>query len=188
MRCALALLTLTLPTLAAARPFTAGIGLGVSQSKVDGESGLDASRTLGLFGRIGLTERLSAQLELQRIDTEDGSGVNIRSGTGLLVMDLGRGSLVPTAMIGLGFAEADGSYTTTHGTHVEIGAGLEYRASGGLVFGGDLRIGSRSIDTTDQAYPLYEGDTRSGSIALYAPSYLSEGEYRSARLYVGVRF
>ena len=187
MRRALFLALLLVPSLAAARPITVGVGVGVTQSKVDGESGLDANQTLNLFGRLAFTERLSAQLEIQRIEVEDGSNVDIRTATGLLVRDLGRGSLVPILMAGVGVAEADNGYTTTSALHLELGAGLEYRASGGLTVGAELRVGTRSIEEDSYAY-VNDGRPQPGSIALYAPSYLSEGEYRAARLYVGIRF
>ena len=47
--------------------------------------------------------------------------------------------------------------------------------------GGDLRLGGRSIDDDQEVYPL-------AGVAYYAPSTLRDGEYRSARAYVGVRF
>jgi hypothetical protein len=85
---------------------------------------------------------------------------------------------------GAGLDYASYNYgATTDGHHFEGGFGLEYRTDGGLVLGGDLRIGGRSIDDDQEVYPLAgEG------VAFYAPSTLRDGEYRSARAYVGVRF
>jgi hypothetical protein len=178
---ALALLAAT-PTLAAARPITLAAGLGLTQAKADASQ--DPSSTLAVFGRIGLGRRVSAGLELQRINTDD-SYVDIRTVTANIVVDLGSSKhLVPMLIAGAGLDYASFNYgATTDGHHFEGGFGLEYRTDGGLVLGGDLRIGGRSIDDDHQAYPLAgEG------VALYAPSTLREGEYRSARAYVGVRF
>ena len=45
MRLALAVALTLVPTIAAARPFTAGVNLGVDQSKESGLNGEDASHT-----------------------------------------------------------------------------------------------------------------------------------------------
>jgi hypothetical protein len=174
---------IALPSLAAANPVTAGINLGLTQSKEDGANGQDASDTFGLYGRLGFTKRLSGQLEVMKIGTEDGSGVTIRSGTMLLVVDLtNSGRLVPTISAGVGIDSASYEYGgTTDAKHIEGGFGLEYRAEGGLTIGVDLRMGGRSIDEEDKLVPL-------AGVAYYAPSGLREGEYRSGRLSLGVRF
>lgn len=185
-----------LPSAALAGPVTAGINLGLSQSKLDGQSGLDPNRTLGLFGRLGFTPRVSGQLELSRIQTDD-TGVDIRTGTASLVVDLGsRGHLVPTLIAGIGLASVDYGYYAEDSHHIEGGFGLEYRAEGGLTIGADVRMGGRTIDNEDQLLPvatggLAEPDCAGGcgtGVAYYAPSGLREGEYRSARVTVGVRF
>lgn len=173
-------LALALPSLADARPITFGAGLGRIQSKANADG--DASDTLQVFGRIGVTPQLSAQLELMRI--EDPS-LDIRSGTGLLVVDLGsHPHLVPVLVAGFGFDKASGSWYEASGSHVEGGVGLEYRADGGLTVGFDVRLGGRSIDETYETLPVREGD-----ITYLAPvNGLVEGEYRSARLTLGFRF
>lgn len=175
---------IALPSLAAARPITAGLHLGMTQSKEDSTNGVDASNTVGLFGRLGFTKRLAGQLEVMKLGTEDGSGVTIRSGTILVVADLTTGSrLVPTISAGVGIDSASASYGSAgKGTHIEGGIGLEYRAEAGLTIGLDLRIGGRSL-TEQVAYEAAAGD-----VAYYAPSRLTEGEYRSGRVTVGVRF
>lgn len=175
---------IALPSLAAANPVTAGINLGVTQNKEDGAAGIDASDTVGLYGRLGFSKRISGQLEIMKINTDDGSGVTIRSGTMLLVVDLTTsGRLVPTIAAGVGMDSASYEYGgSTDAKHIEGGFGLEYRAEGGLTIGIDLRMGGRSIDQNDKVVPL-EGD-----IAYYAPSGLREGEYRSGRVSLGVRF
>jgi hypothetical protein len=179
-----AVCVIALPSLAAANPVTAGINLGVTQNKEDGASGIDASDTVGLYGRLGFSKRVSGQLELMKIKTGEGSGVNIRSGTMLLVVDLtSSGRLVPTICAGVGMDSASYQYgSSTDAKHIEGGFGLEYRAEGGLTLGIDLRMGGRSIDQDNKAVPL------AGTIDLYTPSGLREGEYRSGRVSLGVRF
>jgi hypothetical protein len=176
-----------LPSLAAANPITAGVHVGVTQSKDDGAAGVDASDTLGLFGRLGFNRRVSGQLEVQKIKTGDGSGVDVRTATASIIIDLTQGNsrLVPTLAAGLGIDSASPQYgSSTDGHHFEGGFGLEYRADGGLTIGAELRLGGRSIDSQDKAVPVLEGD-----VAYYTPSPgLRDGEYRSARLFLGVRF
>jgi len=181
MRLALALLLL--PTIAAARPITVGASYGMIQSKAD--AGSDPNTELTAFGRLGLGRHVEAGLELQDISAGDGSTV-IRTIGGLLLVDLAsRSHLMPMLVAGLGVDHSASSYgTTTDAHHYEGGVALEYRADGGLVVGCDLRIGGRSIDNQSAiAYPTT-------GVAYRAPasSQLSDGEYRSARLYVGVRF
>lgn len=181
MRCAgiVAALALALPSLADARPITFGVGLGRTQSEVDADG--EANGTQQLFGRVGLTSRLAAQLELQRIDDPS---VDIRTGTALLVVELGTlGSFVPLLVAGIGFGKAssDWGYETS-GSHKEGGFGLEYRAEGGLTIGADLRLGGRSIDQSVEVYPATDVAT------LFAPTGLVPGEYRSGRVYAAIRF
>jgi hypothetical protein len=178
MRCVgIAALALALPSLADARPITFGVGLGRTQSKVDA----DANGTQQLFGRVAFTPRLAGQLELQGIDDPS---MNIRTATVLLVVELGSmGKLVPLLVAGFGYGHASSDWgTETSGTHKEGGFGLEYRADGGLTLGVDLRLGGRSIDQGGEV------PVATGEIALYAPPGLVAGEYRSGRLYVGIRF
>ncbi len=175
---------IALPSLAAAAPITAGLHLGVSQTKEDGANGVDASDSVGLFGRLGFTKRVAGQLEVMKLGTEDGSGVTMRSGTLLVIADLtSSGRLVPTVALGVGVDRASLPYGSTDATHIEAGLGLEYRAEAGLNIGLDLRIGDRSLMSQTSVQPVLEGD-----VAYRAPSGLSGGEYRSARVTVGVRF
>lgn len=186
---AIALVTLALPTIAAARPFTAGVDLGLSHSEANDTSGLEPSTTLGVFARLGLTSRLAGQVELQRIRTDDayGTGGDIKTATALLVVELGsRGRLVPTLMAGIGLDRANGYYPQK-AHHIEGGFGLEYRAEGGFTLGADVRMGGRTMDE-DTYYPYREITATDGYTAIYAPSPLQAGEYRSGRITLGVRF
>jgi outer membrane protein with beta-barrel domain len=182
----LVLLALLVPTLvaatASARPITVGAAMGLTQAKVDANS--DPNTTLSVFGRLGFNRHASAQLEFQRIET-DSTGTDIRTGTLLVTLDLSDGKhLVPMILAGAGLDSASTTYgNSTDAHHFEGGFALEYRADGGLVVGGDLRIGGRSIDSQSAvAYPTV-------GVAYFAPAAnLSDGEYRSARAYVGIRF
>ncbi len=175
-----ALAALSLPAVADARPLSIGAGLGRFQSKANTDG--DASNAVQLFGRIGLTPRLAAQLELQKI--EDPSA-DIRTGTALLVVELGsKGNFVPLLLAGGGVDRASGTYYyTANATHIEGGLGLEYRAEGGLTIGADLRLGGRSVDDNALVYPAVEGD-----VAYDAPWGMTDGEYRSARITAAIRF
>jgi hypothetical protein len=183
---------LALPSLADARPVTAGIQAGVHHDKEDGDD--EGNRTLGLFGRVGLTKRISGQLEVQRIDTDDQywEPTTIRTGTVLLVVDLvDKGRLVPTLKVGAGLDRATTEWSTEDGHHYEGGFGLEYRAEGGFTVGIDLRMGGRSVDNDEEAVPV--GIDDQGVPNDVAPLFadgagLREGEYRSARLWFGIDF
>lgn len=185
---ALAVAVLALPSLAAARPITVGAGVGRIQSKVDANG--DASDTVQLFGRLGLTQRLAAQLEIQKVDAGS-ENANLRTFTGVLVVDLGHsGHLYPTIAAGFGIDRASDpyGYYEMHGTHIEGGFGLEYRADGGLVLGAEFRLGGRTIDNQDDVQPLYNNTASGAPIALYAPSTLESGEYRCGRVFAAIRF
>ena len=181
MRLAAAAIILAIPSTAPAAPLMGGVSVGETQSKVDAAG--SGNHTIGVFGRLGFTPRLSGQLEIQRLQTDD-QQTDIRTATGLIVFDLGSGKhFVPTIFAGFGFDKASSVYgAETNATHTEGGFGLEYRADGGLTIGADVRMGGRSLSQDMTAVPL------KNTIALYAPSTLHEGEYRSARLTVGIRF
>lgn len=176
-----ALALLSSIAVAEAGPVTAGVGVGRFQSERDWDGESDS--TVQLFARLGLTGRISGQLELMKIDST--YGTTVRTGTALIVVELGNaGKLVPTMFAGVGIDRGDGGYYTEHGTHIEGGFGLEYRFEGGLSLMADVRMGGRSVDSEDV---LVMTDGGVGYLGLYAPA-LIEGEYRSARLGVGVRF
>ena len=169
---------LVMPSLANAGTITAGVSLGMTQSRADANAGDGSNETLGIFGRLNLTSRVAGQLELLRTDS-NAEGTTMRSGTALIVVDLGSGSrLMPIMLAGIGFDSADdpNSFSSTSGYHIEGGFGLEYRADGGLTFGADLRMGGRSINNPEIDF--------GGA----PPPSLANGDYRSARAYAAVRF
>lgn len=176
----LAMLLCAVPSLAAARPVSFGVGLGRLQAENDWDG--EADDTVQLFGRLGLTSRVGAQLELQKI--EGSSTATIRTATALVVAELGQsGHLVPLLFAGLGVDHANDPYGySQEGSHIEGGFGLEYRFDGGLSLTADVRLGGRSVDH-DETVIL---DTDAARLALYAPL-LIEGEYRSARIGLAIR-
>ncbi|MBX3158198.1 MAG: hypothetical protein KF773_19680 [Deltaproteobacteria bacterium] len=167
------------------RPITAGFSLGMAQSRVDAAG--DANNTIGLWGRLQFTPRVSGQLELMRISADDGNA-NLRTGTLLFVIDLAKqGRLMPVLLAGLGLDHSSDPYgLDTTGHHIEGGLGLEYRANGGLTFGIDARLGGRTIDS--QPKGILEMPPQPGTPTFFVPSHLSEGEYRQVRATLGVRF
>ena len=188
----IALAALLVPAMAAAAhagKLTAGVSIGSSHDQKHDEAGIGGSPTVGLFGRLALTPRLSGQLDLAKYDHADGSGTVIRTATALLVVDLTAGKeWVPTLMIGMGIDRADvaacevcaGGFESQSARHIEGGFGLEYRAAGGLTIGADIRLGGRSID--DEPIGIRE------DIALFRGGRLQASEYRAGRLWAGVRF
>jgi hypothetical protein len=167
-------------SVATARPITAGASLGRIQSKANAEG--EASDTYQLFGRIGLTSRLGAQLELQKIEDPN---IDVRSATGLLVVELASNPRwAPLLVAGMGIDRASNDWYEGSGTHIEGGLGLEYRAEGGFTIGVDLRLGGRSVDEQTGYYPAIEGDV----VPFLPYDSLVEGEYRSGRLYAAIRF
>ena len=186
MRLAAVLAVIALPSLAAARPITAGVSAGVLHDKVDQDG--EGNRTLGLFGRVGFSKRISGQLEVMKIDTDDQywEPTTIRVATALLVVDLvDKGRWIPTLKAGAGIDRASTEWDTEEGHHYEGGLGIEYRAEGGLTLGFEFRIGGRSVDE-----PEYEIQATEGDIAphIYDGNGLREGEYRAARFTLGIAF
>ena len=181
------------PATAFANP-TVGLALGKTESKQDAQNGADANSTVGLFVRGRLSHALQLQAELSKLQDDGSSGTTIRTWNAALLYDFGHGSVVPFALVGLGFdvlSYSDGYTSDQTSTHAELGAGVEYRFGGGFVLGADVRLGSRS-GTQSQTYPVgiaANGGASPGIVPAYtAPSYLSDGEYRSMRLTLGVHF
>ncbi len=185
---ALALLVVSSPAFAEPK-VAAGISAGLFQNTEDAAAGIDSTQTLGLWGRAGLSNRVSAQLEVTRHQSQEGcatctfgTATDIRVFSGLVVVDLkDSGRWIPTLMAGMGIDRDDGSFPQ-QGHHIEGGVGLEYRAEGGLTFGIDGRLGGRSIDNDDV---ILED---ANAIRAFGPTMMREGEYRTIRLTLGVRF
>ena len=185
----LALVALLVPAVAQAGKLTAGVSVGSSHDQKHDAAGIGGSQTVGLFGRLALTPRLSGQLELGKYDHADGSGTVVRTATALLVVDLTAGKQwVPTIMVGMGIDRASGMSCDVctqvlddqSARHIEGGFGLEYRATGGLTIGADFRLGGRSLD--DDAVTLEE------DFGLVRGGRLQASEYRAGRIWAGVRF
>lgn len=167
------------PLAAEARPLTVGAGAGRIAAERDYDN--QADHTLQVFGRIGVTSRVSGQLELQKI--EGGTNVTVRTGTALIVVEMGQsGHLVPLMFGGLGIDHASSPYGTQKGSHIEGGFGLEYRFDGGLSLTADVRLGGRAVD---QEMTLL-ADKMPTYVDLYAPT-MVDGEYKSARIGLAIR-
>jgi len=191
---AAAAILVALPSLAAANPVTAGVSIGSHHDKVDADG--EGNRTLGLFGRVGLSKRVSGQLEVMKVDTDEQTWTptTIRTATLALRLDLvdpARSRLVPTISFGAGIDRASTDYDTTDGHHFEGGFGLEYRAAGGFNIGVDLRFGGRSVEQDDDV-TLDGGGTPPPETTdlplIYDPGGLREGEYRALRVTAGIAF
>jgi len=164
---------------------TVGVGAGVTQDGANASQ--DPLTTESVFARIGLTQRFAAELDIQKTNATDNS-TDMKVVTGLLVLDLGSNQLglVPQLFAGLGIDRSTtGYYGETDGHHFEAGAGLEYRAAGGLTIGARFHIGQRTIDSTPIVYyatlPCCGPD-------LQASSSQNDGEFRSLDAYAGIRF
>lgn len=199
------------PSAALAGPVTAGVTLGIAQDKINAEQ--DSSDSIGLFGRLAFGRRIAGQLEIQKLNLPDDTG-SMRTVTGLLVVDLRdatRGPLVPIFIAGIGvdhqWVDDYGYPYEISGKHIEGGLGLEYRARTGLTVGIDLRIGNREIENQTY-YDAPVADAGDGKMspsslapcefeedcsgdtppAYYGTGKMGAGEYRAARLYVGIHF
>jgi outer membrane protein with beta-barrel domain len=176
-------LLLAASTPAHAETITVGASLGLAQSRAD--SSADSNNVVGLYGRLAFSSRVAGQLEVARYQTDDAdSNVSMRTATALLVVDLASSGpdrvFFPTLIAGLGLDHAADDFGSANGHHIEGGLGLELRTHGGFIAGVDLRLGGRTIDTP-KITPV------AGTV-FFAPSHLSDGEYRSAHVTIGVRF
>jgi hypothetical protein len=182
MRSLGALATLLCLATSASAGVTAGVSAGLTHP--DQDSGSDANHTLGVFGRLGFTHRVSGQAELEKVDANN-SNVDIRTITGVLVVDLGdHGPWMPMLVAGIGFDHATMQYASgsVDGHHIEGGFSLEYRADGGFTVGAGVRLGGRTIDSDTTVTPYLR------NVALYVPQTITDGEYRSGQIYAAVRF
>jgi hypothetical protein len=189
----IACLIALVPATAFAGP-TVGVSFGKAETQGDANDGDDANTTLGLYVRGRIASMLSLQGELSKLQTDDTSSSSIRTWNLAAVVDLAHGRFVPILLVGGGMDVISQSYQTSDTTyaHAEIGGGLEYRMRGGFVLGADLRIGTRTLESQ----PVYADPIAAGApsnINHPTPSYvasssLSEGQYRSMRLTLGVHF
>lgn len=189
------------PVTAIAGP-TVGVAIGSTQAEGDANSGAGANSTLGLFVRGRVSRAFQVQAEIGKLETDAGTGSTIRNYDAAALFDLGRGRsrLVPFLLADVGLdviSENSAQYNSlysnpdAHYFHAAAGIGLEYRFAGGFVVGADVRIGTRS-NTAGQATPQPVG-IANGVAPAIAPAYvasssLAEGQYRSARLTLGVHF
>ncbi|MEO8844693.1 MAG: outer membrane beta-barrel protein [Kofleriaceae bacterium] len=163
-----------------ASPITVGAGGGITQDQVS--SGQDPNSSLSLFGRFGLTSRVSAELDITKVGN-DSTGTSARTVTGFAVFDLGSNPhWVPQIFAGAGIDREDLSYGESDGHHFEGGLGLEFRATGGFVVGARFHLGGRSIDSQ----PLVE--TVACCNDLYSNAKLNASEFRTLDAYAGIRF
>lgn len=167
---------------------TVGVGAGVTQDGVNASQ--NPLTTESVFARFGLTQRFAAELDIQKTNATD-SSTDMRVVTGLLVLDLGSNQLglVPQLFAGAGIDRSTTGYSgETDGHHFEAGAGLEYRAAGGLTIGARFHIGQRTIDSTPIVYYAPNGAVPCCGGDLYAPPSQNDGEFRSLDVYAGIRF
>ena len=181
MRSLWVLAVLLLWSAARANPVTVGAGLGLTQSEAN--SNTDADHALALFGRLGLSKTLAVQVDVSKISGADAT-TDTRSVTGSFVVDLARGGrAVPVLVGGAGFDRETMSGTgVIDAHHFEAGLGLEYRSPDGFVLGADFRIGDRTVDSNSTLVPL-------ACCTLWSyPQTLVDGQYRTARVTLGVQF
>jgi len=184
LACAAVAFAVAVPSLASANPIEIGAGIGKTQSSSDAESNQGTLDALNLYGRISLFGPIGLQAEIGKVDT--GSQSTVRTASLLGVIELTQGRFVPVLLAGAGVDQSDDTFGTLKYAHAEVGLGLAFRISDGLTIGVDAREGTRkAIDNPDYAQPLANGG---GVIDLYAPRSISEGEYRTVRATVGVRF
>jgi hypothetical protein len=161
-------------------PITVGAGLGITQDQVN--TGQDPNTTLSLFARLGLTSRLSAELDVTKVG-DDSTGTSARTATGFAVFDLGASlHWVPQIFAGAGIDRENLNYGETDGHHFEGGLGLEFRATGGFVVGARFHLGGRSLDSQPKVYPL------ACCVDYYSNPKLDASEFRTLDAYAGIRF
>jgi hypothetical protein len=175
------------PSLAAASPpITAGVSLGVAQTSTEADAGVDPNTSLGLFGRIAISQRVAAQLDVGKVSSGPRDTVTTRIATVLLAVDLAdRGAVIPVLFGGAGIdraATADG-FETASGHHFEAGLALEYRSPSGFVIGADARIGQRTLDSQ-----MSLDEPVLVSQPFIPITVMKNDDYRAVRATFGVRF
>jgi outer membrane protein with beta-barrel domain len=178
---------------AAADPVEIGASLGTTQTANDADIGADSLHSVGLYGRLHLLGPIAVQGELGRIQTDDHTSVRTASLAG--VLELGHHAFVPYLLAGAGVDQVGQSMDSGETyAHVELGLGVQYRVNGGLTIGLDVREGTRKLESSPPpvyAMPAGGGDLGAPPIdPVYQNpvSSVSSGEYRSARVTVGIRF
>jgi hypothetical protein len=165
---------------AAAEPILVGAEVGAIH-----DPGQSDGSTLGAFVRMRLDRRAWAELDLARVSLDQG-GPSLRATPGSsdvtqtggsLLADLGDGGVVPVVIAGVGLDFASNIVRDNTYLHGEVGAGLELRA-GAVVFGVDVRLGTRTI--VEQ--------TKRDVLVYYEPRVLAEGTYTTGHVRLGVRF
>jgi hypothetical protein len=193
---ALATLAGVAPATALADP-TVGVAFGKTEAASDATSGADANTSVGLFARGRVSRVVSFQGEIGKIQTGDG-GSTIRTFNAAAIIDLARGPLVPFALLGAGLDTVSlaNDYNASASSddilvHAELGAGIEYRFRGGFVLGADVRVGTRTDESPQPVYtePYSCPNCATAGAARYVVSTVpADGQYRSARLTLGVHF
>ena len=180
LACSFSILALAASS-AFASPVTIGAGVGATQSRPNANQDPDA--TLSIFGRLGVSDRLSLELDLTKVG-DDSTGTSARTATGFVVFDLGSSKTwVPQIFAGAGVDREQATYGgETDGHHFEGGAGLEYRTTGGFVVGARIHVGGRTIDSQPLVEPYACCD------AYYQNSKLPADEFRALDAYAGIRF
>ena len=190
MRTALVAVLVAIPWLAAANPVTVGFSVGATVTKSDAAAGADSNDTLGLFGRLGFNQWFSGQLEIEKIQNDASTNVRAINFAGVLDL-MQHSSVVPMVVAGVGFDHASSDFQDISAHHFEAGLGVELRTSGGFTLGLDVRIGDREIDdTSSKGVPV--GVSGGSGLDRTAPlppaSDIKDGQYRSARITLGIRF
>nr|HEX4313152.1 hypothetical protein [Kofleriaceae bacterium] len=178
-------------TVAFANPVELGAGVGLTQASSDAQDNQSSRQADTLFARVGVFGPISAQAEIGRVDS---TGSSVRSVTAAAVLELGHRRVVPFILAGVGAdTQSDSVGDSNTYQRYEGGVGLEYRASGGLTIGVDLREGTRTGGPGPQVFETApsDGGSVSGGTTHLAPLYnnaLTTGEYRTARVTIGVSF
>lgn len=170
-----------LPATAHAGRFALGVALGRTQAEVDADNDLDASSTTGLWARVNVGKRFGVDLEYSKVSSEDDN--QIRS-VGLVgrftIAELRNRTLRPMLLVGLGADETEYPWDETDEfTHAELGAAIELDLARDFVIGLDFRAGDRSRDEDE----VVVDDLPTAREA----AWLSDGSYRSGRVYLGIR-
>lgn len=172
-----------LPSVAHAGRFALGVSLGRTQAEVDADADLDASSTAGIWGRVSIGKRFGVDVEYSKVSSED-DATRIRSLNlvgRFTVAELRGGTLRPMVLLALGTDSSTSDWDPeAEFTHAEFGAALEFDLARDFVIGLDLRAGDREREVDERVLTEDLPTARQAS-------WLSDGSYRSGRLYLGIR-